>query len=745
MRTELEAQQPPRLVWTKLHAPVRREHVPREPLLAELSDSACRLVLVRAPAGWGKSALLSDWSAWPGEERPFAWLGLDAGDNDPLHFLLYLVEALRTFDPEIGSSSLPMLLAPGVDLVEEALPVLVNELRGLRECVLVLDDYHAIEHPDVHRAIAYLLELGPPALTIAIATRTEPPLPVARLRARGELLELEADALRFSAREAELLLNELHGLDLDAGTVARLHERTEGWVTGLFLAALSLRGRSDVRGFVEDFAGDDRHIADYLCAEVLAHQRPDMREFLLRTAILERFCPRLCEAVTGADGGARLLAELERSNLLLVPLDTRREWYRYHHLFGELLRNELALHEPGASPALHRRAADWLLAEGLVSEAIGHRIAAADVAEAGELIAEHWPTTLLTTAGDRTIEQWLSALGPTAIRADARLCIARCFVGLSLGRMDDVAHWLAAADVAPLPAPFRDGTLSPAGAIARVRAAYLWEVGDASGALKAGHEARAAEAGTPWEAIGVACIGLAHVARGEWGEGRRWAAEYARLGEAFGMHLNHASGLSTVSACHAEEGDLDAAERCAAAALEVAATHGIDEHWCMAHAYLARGMVWQQRGDVISAEGDLERAVELARRGAGPVSTAWPLLHLARALGAAGDRAGARERLARARAECAAAPDPGVFAARVADAELLLATRSRVIASGESLSDRELAVLRELAGPRSQREIGEQLYVSLNTVKSHTKSIFRKLDVSAREQAVARARELGFL
>ena len=278
-----------------------------------------------------------------------------------------------------------------------------------------------------------------------------------------------------------------------------------------------------------------------------------------------------------------------------------------------------------------------------------------------------------------------------------------------------------------------------------MRAAWRWQIGDAAGALAAGEEARAAEAGTPWEAIGVACIGLAGVALGDWAEGRRWMGEYGRLGEAFGMHLNHASGLSTVSACHAEEGDLAAAERAAAAALEVAAAHGIDEHWCMAHAHLARGLVWRERGDLVSAEGDLERSLALARRGAGPVSTAWPLLHLAGVCAARGDRAGARERLAQARTELAAAPDPGAFPERLDRAEAGLAARSRAVAPGEPLSDRELAVLRELATSRSQREIGEQLYVSLNTVKSHTKSIFRKLGVSARDEAVGRARELGLL
>jgi len=353
---EVDAQLP-RLVWTKLHAPVRREHVPRTALLGRLTDARARLVLVRAPAGWGKSSLLADWSGSSSELRTFAWLGLDEGDNETLHFLLYLLEALRSIDPDVGGASLPMMLAPGVDLAADALPVLVNELRDLPPSVLVLDDYHVVERPEVHRLVAYLLEFGPPALTLALATRAEPPLPLSRARARGDLLEIDADALRFSPREAEALLNDLHDLDLDDATVGQLHERTEGWVAGLFLAALSLRGRRDADAFVEDFAGDDRHIADYLCAEVLAGQPPELRVFLLHTSILDRFCPRLCEAVTGAGGGRRLLADIERSNLLLVPLDTRREWYRYHHLFGELLRNELAIAEPHAFPELHRLAA----------------------------------------------------------------------------------------------------------------------------------------------------------------------------------------------------------------------------------------------------------------------------------------------------------------------------------------------------------------------------------------------------
>jgi len=741
------ALQPPRLVWTKLNAPVQRDHVPRTELLRLLVRGPhAKLVLVRAPAGWGKSALLADWHASPRETRAFAWVALDGADSDPLRFLLYLVEALRTLEPEVGTTSLPILLAPGVDLVEDALPVLLNELQALSgDAVLVLDDYHAITNELIHDVVAYLLEHIPLALTLAVATRSEPALPLARLRARGDLLEIDPDALRFSKDEARALLNDLHGLDLDDTVVARLHERTEGWVAGLFLAALSLRGRDDARAFVDTFAGDDRHIADYLCAEVLAGHRAEVREFLLRTSILERFCAPLCDAVTGSGGAARLLPEIERANFLLVPLDTRRDWYRYHHLFGELLRDQLTPAEPGLLPELHRRAAGWLLAEGFVSEAIQHTIAAGDHAEAGERIAGQWPITLLGSAGDAVIEGWLRALPESVVRADVRLCIARCYVELSRGRMDGVETWLAAAEAAPQPGPFRDGHVSAAGAVAGVRAAWLWQVGDVDGSLAAGREARRSEEGSPWEAIGVAVIGLAHVARGEWDEGRHWMGEYSRIGRESGHHLHECSGLSTVSACLAETGELDAAADAAERALEIAGRHGIDEHWCTAHAHLVRGLVRERAGDSAGAAAALVRSVELARRGAGPVSEAWPLVHLTRVMAAGGDRPGARKRLAEAREALAPARDPGIFAQRVEQAEQALAARARVLAPGEPLSDRELAVLRLLATECSQREIGERLYISLNTVKSHTKSIFRKLSVTSRADAVARARELALL
>jgi len=734
------------LIQTKLEAPLPRRLVAREALVRRLADgSPRRLTLVRAPAGWGKTTLLAEWSASELEPRPFAWLALDRGDNDPTLFWSYVIGALRTVAPGIGERALGLLRVPGVDLAREMLPLLINDVaQRVQPSVLAIDDYHLIANRDIHDAMALLIEHLPAQLEVVLASRSEPPLPLARLRVRGELAEVDAAALGFSDEEATTLINDLHGLELGPAQVVSLRERTEGWAAGLYLAVLSLSGRDDPGAFVAAFAGDDRHVVDYLGAEVLAGQPDRVRDFLLRTSVLDRLCAPLCDAL-GARDSARLLEEIGRANFFLAPLDDKAEWYRYHHLFGELLRHELALAEPELVPELHRRAAGWLLEAGFVSDAIRHTIAAGELADAGELIAAHWAPTLLGAAGDRTVDSWLSALPAEVVRGDVRLCFARCFTGLSLGRMAEVAEWLGLGEKAPQPGPFLDGASSARGALACVRAAWLWETGDVGAAMAAGHDAREAERGSPWEAIGVAVIGLAHAARGEWEEGRAWMAEYARIGRESGHHLNCASGLATVSACHAELGEWEAAGQAVDEALQTAARYGIDEHWCTAHAHLSRGLALERRGDHDAALAALERSVELARRGSGPVYTAWPLLHLVGAQAAGGDRAVARARLEEARAELASARDAGIMPERLALAERRLAEPERAAGEGKALSERELTVLRLLATDLSQRDIGSELYLSLNTVKTHARRIFVKLGVSSRDEAVARGRELGLL
>jgi len=303
---------------------------------------------------------MAQWRLAALSDRKVAWLSLDEGDNEPIRFWSYVIAAVRSVLPEFGEGPLSLLRAPGVDLMDEAVPALINELLETpSETVLLLDDYHVIQHEAIHAGMGFLLEHVPGNHRFVIASRSEPPLPLARLRARGYLSEIDPEQLGFSEPEAAYLLNEVHRLGLAVETVSRVHQRTEGWAAGLYLAALSLRDRRDVDELIAGFSGGDRRIVDYLAGEVLDQQPDVVLRFLLRTSVLERFCAPLCDSVTGTGGAREMLDRVERSNYFLIPLDPRGEWYRYHHLFAELLRHELERREPGSSVELRRRAGRW--------------------------------------------------------------------------------------------------------------------------------------------------------------------------------------------------------------------------------------------------------------------------------------------------------------------------------------------------------------------------------------------------
>jgi LuxR family maltose regulon positive regulatory protein len=367
------------LLATKLHVP--RPHpgfVVRPRLLDRLDQGLTRdLILVCAPAGSGKTALLADWAGRG--QRPVAWLSLDGGDNDPARFWRHTAAALERVRPGIGGRVGPLLGPPAPPSFEGLVTALINELAAqpaVDEAVLVLDDYHLIDAQPVHAALTFLLEHLPPGLHLVLASRSDPPLPLPRLRARGQLAELRAADLRFTAEEADALLREAAGGGLPGTAVAALTTRTEGWAAGLQLAALSLRGQADVTEFVATFSGSHRYVLDYLAGEVLDRQTAQVREFLLDTSVLERLSGELCDAVTGRSGGQAMLEAIERANLFLVPLDEVRGWWRYHQLFADLLRARLLQEQPGRVPALHRAAAGWHEAHGLADDAVRHAVAA---------------------------------------------------------------------------------------------------------------------------------------------------------------------------------------------------------------------------------------------------------------------------------------------------------------------------------------------------------------------------------
>jgi LuxR family maltose regulon positive regulatory protein len=380
------------LLATKLHVPRPQPgFVPRTRLVEALGEGLARgRVLVCAPAGFGKTALLADWARRGG--RPVAWLGLDDGDSDPARFWRYAVAALDRTRPGLAGRVGPLLGPPSPGSFEGLVTALINELAadpGPDEVLLVLDDYHLVDSGPVHESVAFLLEHLLPGLRVVVAGRADPPLPLARLRARGQLAELRAADLRFTGEEAAALLAEAAGPGLPGTAAEALVARTEGWAAGLQLAGLSLRGHADPAGFAASFSGSHRFVLDYLADEVLDGQPEHVRAFLLETSVLERLTGELCDAVTGRAGSQAMLAGIERAGLFLVPLDEVRGWWRYHHLFADLLRARLQAEQPGRVPALHRAAAAWCEEHDLAGDAVRHALAAGEAAWAARLVERH--------------------------------------------------------------------------------------------------------------------------------------------------------------------------------------------------------------------------------------------------------------------------------------------------------------------------------------------------------------------
>ena len=439
------------LLEAKFHVPRRRQGLVSRPRLIERFGRGGEpaLTLVSAPAGFGKTTLLTEWLAVGHEDgRATAWVSLDPGDNDPTVFWTYLISALQRAVPEVGASALAVLQsAPSP--IEPVLATLLNELDAVAdEVVLVLDDYHVIERPHIQEGMAFLIDHLPPQVHLVVAGRADPALPLARLRARGELVEIRAADLRFTPDEAAAYLNEAMGLDLTAEDINTLETRTEGWIAALQLAALSMQDRDDVAGFIAGFAGDDRFVVDYLVGEVLQRQPDDVRTFLLQTSVLSGLTGSLCDAVTGQDGGAARLEALERANLFLVPLDDQRRWYRYHHLFADVLRAHLLDEAPDLVPELHRRASDWCEAHDDRAEAIRHAMAAGDTERAATLVELAAPE-LQRNRQDATVRGLLEAL-PAEVFANRPVLTmhyigARMVTGDVTGveeRLDEVERWL---------------------------------------------------------------------------------------------------------------------------------------------------------------------------------------------------------------------------------------------------------------------------------------------------------------
>jgi LuxR family maltose regulon positive regulatory protein len=643
------------LLTSKLHVP--RPHpgfVPRRRLAEALGAGLARgRVLLCAPAGSGKTALLADWVR--GRGKPAAWLGLDGSDNDPARFWRYAVAALDRARPGLAGRVGP----PPARSFDGLVTALINELAdpGPDALLLVLDDYHLIDSGPVHESVAFLLENLPPGLRVVVSSRADPALPLARLRARGQLAELRAADLRFTPEEAAALLDETAGPGLPGTAVAALVTRTEGWAAGLQLAGLSLRGHADPAGFAAAFSGSHRFVLDYLADEVLDGQPGPVREFLLETSVLDRLAGELCDAVTGRAGGQQMLQGIERAGLFLVPLDEVRGWWRYHQLFADLLRARLQAEQPGRVRPLNLAAAAWCAEHGLADDAVRHALAAGDAAWAARLVERH-VEELLGRGESVTLRRWLSALPAEPVRARPRLGLAQAY-GAAMGfqleeleaLLDDAERAAAAGGGEPyepsLGPPQGDSVLAnvPAG-IAFLRASLARLRGDTARAAGYNRQALAQlgpadwlmrsfvrwnQAVTDWLAgrLGPAGDGLAEVLAG-----RQAAAE----SPAGFLPMRVRYDLGEVQRAR---GDLDAALATGRQPLDAAGDNCQRALTGPAHVSLAQ--VLYERNELDAALDHATRGITLCRQLAFTQALATGLAVVARIRHARGATAGARE------------------------------------------------------------------------------------------------------
>jgi LuxR family maltose regulon positive regulatory protein len=661
------------LLATKLVAPLPRWRPVLRPRLLGLLEAGTHgpLTVLAAPPGAGKTILLASWMADGRPPGPVAWVTVDRGDDDPARFWSHVVAALRSSGAAPPDGLLAGLGPPSADALQGFLAVLVNGLAELAEpVVLVLDDLHEAAGPAVAAGLRFLLKQAPRQLRLVLATRTDPPLPLHRLRVAGQLVEIRAAELAFTPAEAVELLAGM-GVELPDAELDTLWRRTEGWVAGLRLAALSLRDHPDPARFVAEFAGDDHAVAGYLVEEVLARQAPDVQEFLLRTCVADRLCGGLADALTGRGDGERMLALLERDHAFTNGLGPGRSWYRFHPLFAELLRAELRHRWPEDVPGLHRRAADWHAANGMVEEAVDHALAGGDPDRAAGLLAAHGFAIVLRGRAE-TLRELLGRLPVAAVRGNRELALVAGAGRLALGELEEADAWLELAGAGG------DGSLA---GLLRARLH-----GDADGVVSSAHRLLAPPAGAEWgegvpEADRRALVLLALGAAELWSDQLDEAAAHLEVSLALakggGWEYLALEATGHLALLEAVRGRLARAHRLGREAAVLAGRRGWSAHAAAACGELALTWVAYCRDDLAGAFGALERAGRAARAGHDrPVVLAAALA--AARLAAGGSHQDAVDELARLRAALAEAagwrlPRLLADAVRPTEARLLLA------------------------------------------------------------------------
>src|SRR5438270_1499461 len=637
------------ILATKLYIPrLRPNVVPRPRLIERLNEGLHRkLSLIAAPAGFGKTTLVSEWVA--SCDRQVAWLSLDEGDNDPTRFLTYLVAALRTIAPTLGEGVLGALQSPQPSPPEAILTALLNDLTTISDhLVLVLDDYHVLDAKAVDHALTFLLEHLPPQMHLVIATREDPQLPLARLRARGHLTELRATDLRFTPSEAAEFLNQGMGLNLSAEDIAALERRTEGWIAGLQLAAISLQGQQDATGFITSFTGSHHFVLDYLLEEVLGQQDTRLQTFLLRTSILDRMTGSLCDAVLliPAGSGQATLEYLEHVNLFLVPLDNERRWYRYHHLFAELLRQRLqqrSASSPGDEvwdvTGLHSRASVWYEEHGLEIEAFHHAAAANELARAERLIEGGGMPLHFRGAGTPVLN-WLESLPRTALDARPSLWVTYASTLLFGGQHTAVEGKLRAAEAALQGTEPDDRTRDLVGRIASMRATLAVMQHDGETIIT--QSRRALEYlhpdNLPVRTATTWTLGYAYQLQGDRAAASQAYTEVISIGKSFGDSIYTIAATINLGQLQEADNQLSLATRTYRRVLQLA---GDPPQPIACEAYLGLARIYYQWNDLDTAQQHGQQCLQLTRQMESVDTFASYEVFLARLKLAQGDVSGA--------------------------------------------------------------------------------------------------------
>jgi LuxR family transcriptional regulator, maltose regulon positive regulatory protein len=722
---------PSRLLASKTFVPQpRATGVPR-PRLRRRLDAAvdARLILVSAPAGFGKTTLLAEWlsggPAAPAKVRRPAWVSLERGDSDPASFWTYVITALRTVAPGVGAGELTLLASPRPPPIRVVLTTLLNDLsQAGSDIVLVLDDFHLVEAREVHDALAFLIDHLPPRLQLVIAGRADPALPLALLRGRGDLVELRAADLRFTPQETAAYLTGAMGLPLTQDEVAVLEDRTEGWIAALQLAALSMQGRADAAGLLAGFDGDDRYIVDYLVEEVLDRQPRQIRDFLLQTSLLSELNGPLCEAVTGQPGGRAMLGALERADLFVVPLDPRRESYRYHHLFADVLRARLTDESPDLVRVLHRRASDWYSRDGRHPEAVEHAIAGQHYVRAADLTERAMPA-LRKDRQEAVLRRWLELL-PEEVLA-ARPALSNGYAGALLAMGEGVDQHLRAAERGlDQPVGSAGAERAPGGgdsdadehrrlpaAIAVHRAGLALLTGDRAATVAHARRALDLLEQVPdllavdrdlGRAAASALLGLA-----SWSDGQVVTAHEAYLTSVASMrragHVSDVLGLSLALAdIQLTRGDLRGARRTYEQALRLVSQRGGPAVRGTADMHVGLSVIHLERDDLPRARQSLDRAERVGEHGGLPQNDYRRRVALAQLRVAEGDVAAAVELLIEAGEAYQGDFSPDARPVAALRAQVLL-RQGRLDEAVEWARERELSAQDELSYVREYEHV----------------------------------------